>query len=309
MSLQSSEVLPFSYEPSVDALRVPLDPSYHEASVEVASFLKAPWLRTLNSHVFGTPYTIRSFDQPGRWMSDAQLNALVEDLHHVAAGAMDEVPTYGVFAGRRRSFENRVIAVAYHAKTRKAVGFTAMVYLPYEQGDSVEPLVHLGLTMIRRDCRGQRLQTPLFKRVFLMPFLNQRRGGFIVTNIAASPAGIGATSDYFTDVYPHYAGNTPLQAFHLDVARQVLNRHRHEFGCSQRARFDANTFVVHGSNEPEGGGAAQFITDAPVSRYRVASCNVFCRENLDSSAGDELFQVGRADLFKGLWRSRRSKRQ
>jgi hypothetical protein len=66
--------------------------------------------------------------------------------------------------------------------------------------------------------------------------------------------------------------------------------------------------VVHGSNDPGEGGAFQFIKDDPVSRYRVDACNAYCREVLDFTSGDELFQVGRADLLRGLWRSRTSKR-
>jgi len=287
------------------AVPLPVDEPDAEAGL---GWLRAPWKRTLSARVLRRRYVVRVYDQPGRWMPERQLQKLEADLHHVAAGSLDEVPTYGVFAGTRAALANRVIAVAYYARTMAPVAFTAMVYLPVESGGKVEPAIHLGLTMIRKEARGQRLQTPLFKKVFLLPVLNQHRLRFTITSIAASPAGIGAASDYFQDTFPSYHGRTPRQAWHLDVARQVVGAHRHEFGCSRSARFDPSTFVVHGSNDPAEGGAWQFIKDDPVSRYRVEDCNAFCRNVLDFTNGDELFQVGRADLLRGLWQSRAAKR-
>jgi 1-acyl-sn-glycerol-3-phosphate acyltransferase len=287
------------------AVPLPVDEPDAEAGL---SWLRAPWKRTLSARVLGRRFVVRVHDQPGRWMAERDLRKLEADLRHVAAGSLDEVPTYGVFAGTRAALANRVVAVLYFARTMTPVAFTAMVYLPVETAGKVLPVIHLGLTMIRKEARGQRLQTPLFKKVFLLPVLNQHRLRFTITSIAASPAGIGAASDYFQDTFPAYHGRTERQAWHLDVARQVVGAQRHEFGCSRSARFDPNTFVVHGSNDPSEGGAWQFIKDDPVSRYRVDACNTFCREVLDFASGDELFQVGRADLLRGLWQSRASKR-
>ncbi|MCB9730800.1 MAG: 1-acyl-sn-glycerol-3-phosphate acyltransferase [Deltaproteobacteria bacterium] len=272
-------------------------------------WLRAPLVRESRFSSHGGRFRIRVLDQPGLWMSSDQLAALHADLLRVAAGAMDEVPDYGVFSGRRAAFRNRVIAVAYDREQRSPVAFTAMVYLPLETEARVEPLIHLGLTMIARSHRGQRLQTPLFKRIFLLPVFNQRRLGFQITSIAASPAGVGATSDYFLDVFPSYRGDTRRQPHHLDVARQVLGRFRNEFGCSARAIFDPGTFVVHGSNDVHGGGAHQFIKEDPVSHYRVEACNRFCRETLDYAGGDELFQVGRVHMLWSLLASRASRRR
>jgi 1-acyl-sn-glycerol-3-phosphate acyltransferase len=286
----------------------PTPPPRHTAP-EDFSWLREPTLRQARFRSHGGRYVIRVLDQPGLWMTSDELAALHFDLRAVAASAMDEVPEYGVFSGDRRAYRNRVIAVAYDREQRVPVAFTAMVYLAFAAERRTEPLIHLGLTMIARTHRGQRLQTPLFKRIFLLPVLNQRRLGFKVTNIAASPAGIGATSDYFLDVYPSYRGDTQRQPEHLDVARQILGMYRHEFGCSERAIFDPGTFVVHGSNDVQGGGAHQFIKEDPVSHYRVEACNRYCREVLDFTAGDELFQVGRVHLLWSSLASRSSRRQ
>ncbi len=277
---------------------------------ERLAWLRRPWRRYKRyAKVRDGRYRIEVFDQPGRWMSVKALAALHRDLLQVAAGSLDEVPTYGLFTGQRAAYANRVIALAYRRSDDQPAGFTAMVYLPLRRGRKTEPVVHLGLTMIRSEERGQRLQTPLFKKVFMAPIVNQLRLRFTVTNIAASPAGIGAISDYFQDVYPTYRGDARRRSFHGRVAEQVLAEHRHEFGCSSRAVFEPESFVVRGSNDPEGQGAHQFIKTDPVSRYRVEACNSFCKDLLDFESGDELFQVGRVDLLKASWASRKSKRK
>ncbi len=254
-------------------------------------------------------YSVKVYDQPGRWMTDEQLSNLHDQLKGVAEEAMDEVPRYGIFTGTRSAYESRIIAMVYDNALRQAAGFTAMVYLPFQKRKKYKTIIHLGLTMIRKSYRGQRLQTPLFKKIFLLAMFNQRCLSFIMTSIAASPAGIGAASDYFLDVFPNYHGNTPKTAFHVAVAEQVLADHREEFGCSSKAVFDPEYFVVRGSNQMEGGGAEEFIKDDPVSRYRVDACNAFCRDQLDFQNGDEMFQVGKVDFIRSSWASRKSRRR
>lgn len=277
----------------------------HDADL---SWLRRPWKRRWRHEVAGGEFFIEVVDQPGRWMSDPQLAQLQDDLLGIATTALDDSLGYGVFSRTRSAFRNRVIGVAYDAKTRTPCAFTAMVYLPLQRAKRTQAIVHLGLTMIAPAYRGKRLQTPLFQRIFLSPIVNQFRLSFIVTNIAASPAGIGAVSDYFLDTYPSYHGDRQVAPFHREVARQVLSRHRHEFGCSRGATFDEDSFVVQGSNQPSGGGASAFIKTDPVSRYRNPACNEYCASVLDFERGDELFQVARADLFRGLWASRKRRR-
>ena len=273
------------------------------------SWLRKPWKRTWRHQLSGGRFYIDVHDQPGRWMSQTELAQLQDELASVADRSIDESLSYGVFSRTRSAFRNRVIAVAYDASNGKPCGFTAMVYLPLRRGGrKTELIIHLGLTMIASDSRGNRLQTPLFQRIFRSPIVNQFRMSFIITNIAASPAGIGAVSDYFLDTFPNYHANTQATAFHHEVAAQVLRRDRHEFGCSRAATFDSDTFVVVGSNQPSGGGASAFIKTDPVSRYRNPTCNEFCASVLDFERGDELFQVGRADFIRGMWKSRKSKR-
>jgi hypothetical protein len=266
---------------------------------ELDSFLPPPTVRRWTSPLpaRGVKCVVKTFDQPGRWMPHEQLRELHSQLREVAKDSMDAIPNHYLLKEEncRAALSNRVVSVAFLEGTSTAIAFTAMVYLPYE-GDII---LHLGLTMISKQYRGRRIQSPLFSRCLMVPMYNLFRTTYTISNIAASPAGLGACSDYFCDVFPNY--NTPNEApseYHLAVARHVLQNFRHEFACSAQAHFDERTFVVRGSNDAEGGGAPEFIKEdgKPVSKYKRTACNVFCSKLLDLSNGDELFQVGQVDI-------------
>ncbi len=254
------------------------------------------WTSPLPSR--GANCMCHTYDQPGRWMSDTELHALHEQLIAVAERSMDDVPTHRLLQKDRvrEALANRIVSVAVDTVTGEAVGFTAMVCLQSLN----DVIVHLGLTMISREYRGRRIQSPLFTRCLCAPMFNWFTLSYMVTSIAASPAGIGACSDYFCDVFPNYrnpdAKPVPWQLF---VARDVLRHQRHEFACSWEANFSEETFVVEGSNDAVGGGAPEFIkTDGQfVSRHKSEACNAYCSKVLDIARGDELFQVGRVDIM------------
>eukprot|EP00179_Madagascaria_erythrocladioides_P022814 CAMPEP_0198360280 /NCGR_PEP_ID=MMETSP1450-20131203/137744_1 /TAXON_ID=753684 ORGANISM="Madagascaria erythrocladiodes, Strain CCMP3234" /NCGR_SAMPLE_ID=MMETSP1450 /ASSEMBLY_ACC=CAM_ASM_001115 /LENGTH=393 /DNA_ID=CAMNT_0044067265 /DNA_START=61 /DNA_END=1242 /DNA_ORIENTATION=+ len=255
---------------------------------------------------------VRTYDQPGTWMSDDELHKLQQWMRQVAEGSMGIVPSHRIFLDDPRDvLTNRVVSVAFDNSSGDAVAFSAMVYLPYRPG---EYIVHLGLTMIAKSHRGRRLQSPLFTKCLVMAMFNLGTLSYRISNIGASPAGIGAVSDYFFNVYPHYLRSTRRSRTHVDVARHVLRNYRHEFACSHKATFDETTFVVAGSNEQSGGGCYEMIKqdNQPVSQHRSDSCNQFCADVLDLRRGDELFQVGTVDLvgtsLKYIWSSKGSKK-
>ncbi len=190
-------------------MQVAADAQHIEQLHDDFSWLRRPWKKTWRHRLSGGRFHIDVYDQPGRWMDHASLANLQDELVSVANRSIGESLSYGVFSRTRSAFRNRVIAVAYDSATGVPCGFTAMVYLPLRRvGRKTELIIHLGLTMIASDARGNRLQTPLFQRTFRSPIVNQFRMSFIVTNIAASPAGIGAVSDYFIDTFPSYHRNT-----------------------------------------------------------------------------------------------------
>ncbi len=264
------------------------------------AWLRAPLIRSwMSSLTHGK--SVVTYDQPGRWMRDDELRKLANTLRKVASESMDDVPQHRLFDSKdlKQVFSNRIVSIGFDS-FGEPVGFSALVYLPYQGGF----ILHLGLTMIVNRARGQRLQTPLFSKCLLLMAFNHCRLSMTITNIGASPAGIGAVADYFVDTFPHYNGSTKCDSHHLMVARHVLRYYRHEFGCSKHANFNELTFVVHGSNNHEGGGAAAFIKEdgKPVSQHKNFLCNTFVSQALDFTAGDELFQVGRAELLTSTGR-------
>lgn len=252
---------------------------------------------------------VRTFDQPGRWMSDEQLSELSSTLEMIAKNSIGTVPTHRLFAKSlaRQVLSNRIISIAHDKQG--ALGFTAMVYLEYPD----DMVMHLGLTMITNRGRGKRLQSALFTKSLLLPIVNLCRMGYFVTNVAASPAGIGNVSEYFFDCYPTYTMANPKKEHHVLIARHILNHYRYEFGCSELAVFDERTFVVYKSNDPQGGGTHQFIKQdgAPISQHKDEECNRFVARLIDFSAGDELFQVAKVNvlgsLFKYITRTKKSR--
>lgn len=252
-------------------------------------WLPAPLIRSWTSPLSSNRY-VRTYDQPGRWMNDEQLQALHETLKQVGIESIGSLPTHRLFEQDtiRQALSNRIISVAYDAQG--AVGFTAMVYLNIPN----DLIVHLGLTMIGKRGRGKRLQSALFTKSLLLPIFNLCRFQYTITNCAASPAGIGSVSDYFFDTYPSYDCSTTRKEYHVRSATYILSHYRYEFGASKNATFDTVSFVLHCSNEAQGGGTHQFIRcdDSPISQYKDEKCNQFVASLLSLSQGDELFQVG-----------------
>lgn len=274
-----------------------------------------PWLMVPVVRFWTSPLPhgryVRTYDQPGRWMNDDQLQELRCILEEVAASSIGSLPTHRLFEkdNTRAVFSNRVVSIAYDDEG--PLGFTAMVYL-----DCVtDVVVHLGLTMTGRRGRGKRLQSALFTKSLLLPLVNMCRVSYNVTNCAASPAGIGNVSEYFFDCYPTYTMTNVRKDHHVFIARHVLSHYRFEFGCSDYATFDENNFVVYKSNAPEGGGTHQFIKEdgSPVSQHKQAECNKFVASLINFSSGDELFQVATLNLvgslIKYLTRSKRGDRK
>lgn len=281
-----------------------LPPPYHKHCKRGASkeWLRPPLIKTWFSRLHRS-FSAKTFDQPGRWMSDEELKQLIADMRNVSEGSLDESPTYGVFCENfedaREALSNRLCTIVYDRQV--PVAFTAIVFLPSLDGKDV--VVHLGLTMIKQDYRGKRIQTPMMTQCMTLPLVNLGVLGYTLTSIAASPAGVGSVADQMDNVHPHYDGSSTADpSFHLPIARFILANFRHEFGTAASAVFDEETFVVRGSNDPKGGGAFQFIKQdgEPVSKYKVEMCNEFCRKMIDLKRGDEVFQVARVHLIQRM---------
>jgi hypothetical protein len=117
---------------------------------------------------------------------------------------------------------------------------------------------------------------------------------FWITSVSMEPSIIGAVSDNFGDVFPHYLDHTrPTKLQHM-VAEVMFKQYGHEFGMGPSAVLDNRNFVIRGSCC---GPSDALRVDYPHSaRYIMPACNKFCEDILDYKRGDELLQVGQVSV-------------
>jgi hypothetical protein len=87
----------------------------------------------------------------------------------------------------------------------------------------------------------------------------------------------------------------PRQSFaHLQLARDIMARHRRAFGVGADAGFDEARFVI--TNAYTGGSDGLKKSYAIAPKHRDDIHNRFCARELDYNRGDDVLQLGRIDL-------------
>lgn len=256
----------------------------------------APYIRHWRT-VTADGLVIHVYNRPALWMTPAALGSLRHVLLHIAHASVQCTPTHALFSASD-PLANRVIAVAEDRVGPLA--FVAMVYLDLR----AHRVLHLGLTMVAARARGRGLQRRLFVRALAVAAMAMARVSFWITNLAASPAGVGAVVEYFDQAWPRW-DNPPKHPMYDPIADAVLRHHRHEMGCSHNAWLERETGVVRASNADDGGGTNEFCrsNSAPlVTRSRHPACERWMRALLDTERGDELFQVAKLDVCASLLR-------
>ena len=104
------------------------------------------------------------------------------------------------------------------------------------------------------------------------------------------PTIIGAVSDNFGSVFPHYSKSAQPTKLQRMIAEIVFNEHGREFGMGPNAVLDKENFVISGSCC--GPSNALRVDYRHSARYVMPACNRFCEDTLDYERGDELLQVG-----------------
>lgn len=239
---------------------------------------------------------LETFRFPGRWMPDAQLDALRETLSQVAGYRLDPLPEYGIFLKDREPFRNRIVTVAY--EDERPVGFSAMVWMPLRVDDRPQDVLHLGLVVTTPNRLSPNLLWQMYYfPVFYVGFHRFLRP-FWISCVSLEPSVIGAVSDGFHAVHPHYRHDAPASSLRAAIARTIVRDHRHEFGAGDHAVFDEETFVVQGSCRGPSESLRTSYRRAAKSSNRA--CNHYCRDLLDYDRGDELLQLGRANAVSGI---------
>lgn len=248
----------------------------------------------------GRRFEVAMWERPGRWLDDADLARMVEDLRLVARASQEgkEVPAYGVLLGQRADLACRVVTIVYTRDEGRPVGFNALAYFDIPLGARIESVLHLGLTCVDPEFRRQRLPALLYGvATFLLLFKSGLRG-FWISNVTQVPAVAGMVAENYAGVYPHYNLRNRQTFKHLVLARAIMLDHRDAFGVGAEAGFDEASQII--TNAYTGGSdeLKKTFDDAP--KHRRPEVNEFCRRALDYDRGDDVLQLGRCTLRSTL---------
>lgn len=233
----------------------------------------------------------RIVEFPGRWMSEEEQRRLVDDIRTVIragvpAGALD----YGVVSDPER-LRNAVLTIIYAESDGRPVAFNALHVLPCELRGRPEEVVHLGLVMIDPDFRQHGLTGALYGITCFLLCMRRQVRPLWVSNVTQVPLVFGIVSDFIADVYPSPRPGARRTFDHVQLARQVADRHRHVFGTGPEAEFDAESFILRNSYTGGSDNLKKSFADAP--KYKDEAVNAMCRAQLDYDRGDDFLQIGR----------------
>lgn len=237
---------------------------------------------------------VRVIERPGLWMPPEELGALLLDLRTVVrAGLEGGTLGYGVLDDPS-TLNQAVVTIVYDENDGRPVGFNALLLLDCELRGRPERVLHLGLLMVDPAYRQQGLTGALYGLTgFLVCARNQLRPLW-VSNVTQVPLVFGIVGEFIADVYPSASGDTRRTFEQLQLARQIVTRHRHLFGAGPEATFDESRFVVQNGYAGVAVALKKRFDDAP--KHRNAAVNAMCADQLDYERGDDFLQIGRFDI-------------
>lgn len=249
---------------------------------------------------------IQTLTFPGRWMSDAELEHLRQELSVFVRECLGEVPAYGVHLRSRSPYRDRIITVIRSRVDNRVVAYSAMLlwHIQLRDRKRPQPVMHLGLVLVAPAYRGKKLMYALYHKPLVRFFVHRLLRPFWITSTTMEPVIVGSVADGFSLVHPHYAqlsGSRPT-AVHRAIAGTFYREHGHEIGIWEGAVWDEDRFVIRGSSQ--GACRTLMLPYEETAKYRVKACNEFCRQTLDYAQGDEVLQVGRFDvqaLLRSAW--------
>jgi hypothetical protein len=222
------------------------------------------------------------------------------------------LPSYGVYLPSREPYENRIISIVFDEITGAPVGFGAMVHLPLQLAAQRLTLIHLGLVITTKNRLGRELLFLIYFWPLLYLLALRKLQSYWITSVSMEPTIIGAVSDNFGSVFPHYSKRAQPTKLQSMIAEIVFNEHGHEFGMGSNAVLDKENFVISGSCC--GPSDALRVDYRHSARYVMPACNRFCEDTLDYERGDELLQVGQVSCGASIstisrWLGARIKRR
>lgn len=234
--------------------------------------------------------SLRIFERPGLWMEERARQDLLAELRDVATRATGGLPLeYGVLSGSRERWDRTILSVLREVATGRAIGFSAMSLLDVTVGGRSREVLHLGLLVVDPEYRGWGFSRLVCGTSCLLAFLRRGPRSLWVSNVSQVPAVLGLVAKTLKSVYP--APGARATAEHLDVARQIMVRHRAVFGVSDDAGFDEERFVITDAYTGGSDSLKKSYLEAPKSRH--SDVNTWCRQELDYERGDDFLQLAR----------------
>jgi hypothetical protein len=236
----------------------------------------------------------RIVDRPGRWMTDSELEKLVDDVRAIArvalpGGELD----YGVLAGDRKKLSESALTILYDRKTGSPIAFNALAWLPVSLRGRPQDVLHLGLVMIDPNQRSKGLSWILYGLTCFALFLRQGMRPLWISSVTQVPSVYGIVTERFDDVHPGRDGRTP-SFDHVLLARQIMRHHRKVFGVGEDAEFDEARFVITNAYTGGSDDLKKAFEDAP--KHRDEAFNDRLQRELDYARGDDFLQVGQVNM-------------
>lgn len=238
--------------------------------------------------------TIRVIEFPGRWMSPEQIDGLLAEMRQIVRRGIGKDLDYGILTGNVERLRQGIITVLYDKKTGSPIAFNALSAMPLElKGRPVEA-IHLGLVMVDPGYRTQGLSWVLYGLTCILIFFRRGLRPIWISNVTQVPAIIGKVSEAFLTAYPNPFEETRRSFEHVNVAREIMRKHRVVFGVGEEAGFDEEHFVI--TDAYTGGSDNLKKTFDAAPKHRDERANELCRRLLNYERGDDFLQLARLDL-------------
>lgn len=228
---------------------------------------------------------------PGRWMSEPEQAAFIAELRETASTCFDELPDYQCLRGTREELADKVIAVGRRADGSMA-GFCSTLALTVP---GVGPVLHLGLTCVRPDARGDGLTHKLTSRAVVGHLLRRKPLGRLwITNCACVLSSLGNVALNFDDVFPSpFFRGRPSDA-QRRIAAELDRHYRDKLYVLPEATLDPETFVFRRSVRST---VFQKSAEQKAFHHRLWNLNEFYLGLMNFDEGDEVLQVGSVNLL------------
>ena len=180
----------------------------------------------------------RIVERPGLSLSQAELDELVAQLRTVAgktlpAGSL----TYGIFSGERERLSRAIVTLISEEATGHPIAFNALAVMDVELDGEPAEVTHLGLVMVDPEVQGQGLSWVLYGLTTLVLFMRDGLRPRWISNVTQVPAVCGMVGETFSDVFPSPDPAARRSFAHLQLARDIMRKHRSAVRCRRGSRL------------------------------------------------------------------------